>query len=44
LDVVEDPEVDDGEPRRSAAFDLVERTLPGLEVDLGRRARRENEA
>ena len=43
LDVVEDAEVDEREPPRRASLDLVERPLPGVEVDLGRRRRREHE-
>src|SRR5256885_14395292 len=43
-DVVGDAEVDEGEPLGSAALDLVERLLPRLDVDLGRRRRRHDEA
>ena len=39
-DVVEDAEVDEREPARRAALDLRDRLLPGLEVELGRRAGR----
>ena len=37
LGLVDDAEVDQGEPLRPAALDLVEGRLPGLEVELGRR-------
>src|SRR4051812_28109757 len=43
LDVVGDAEVDQREPLRPAVLDLVERPIPGPEVDLGRRGRREHE-
>ena len=43
LDVVEDAEVDQGEAARRASLDLVDRSLPRIEVDLGRRRRREDE-
>jgi hypothetical protein len=43
-DVLGDSEVDEGEPLGSAALDLVERVLPRLDVDLGRRRRRHDEA
>src|SRR4029079_5566929 len=42
-DVVEHAEVDQCEPLRGAPLELVERQLPGLEVDLRRRRRREHE-
>ena len=38
--VVDDPEVDEGEPLGLSAFDLVDRALPGLEVEVGWRSRR----
>ena len=44
LHVVERPEVDQREPARRAPLDLVDRLLPGLEVDLRRRAGRQDEA
>ena len=43
-DVLGDAEVDEREPLGSAALDLVERVLPRLDVDLGRRRRRHDEA
>src|SRR5215208_1354371 len=43
LDVLGDAEVDQREPFRSPRLDLVERALPGLEVDLGRRRGREHQ-
>ena len=43
-DVLGDAEVDEREPLGSAALDLVERLLPRLDVDLGRRRRRHDEA
>ncbi len=39
LDVVDDAEVDQRQPGGCAALDLDDRALPGLEVELGRRAR-----
>ena len=44
LDVVEDAEVRQREARRRAALRLPERLLPGLQVDVGRGRRREDEA
>jgi uncharacterized membrane protein len=44
LDVCEDAEVDQREPRGSAALRLRDRPLPGFEVDLGRRTGRQHEA
>jgi hypothetical protein len=35
-DVLDDPEVDQREPRRSSPFQLVDRGAPGLRVELGR--------
>ena len=43
-DVVDDTEVDEREPGGRAALDLRDRVLPRLEVDVGRRARRHDEA
>ena len=43
LDVLEDAEVDQRHSLGPRALDLVERPLPGLEVDLGRRRRRQHE-
>jgi hypothetical protein len=43
-DVLGDAEVDEREPLGPAALDLVERLLPRLDVDLGRRRRRHDEA
>ena len=43
LDVLEDAEVDQRQSLGCAPLDLVERPLPGLEVDLGRRRRRQHE-
>ena len=42
--VVGDAEVDEGEALGLAPLDLVDRLLPGLDVDLGRRRRRQHEA
>ena len=43
-DVVGDAEVDEREPFGAASLDLVERLLPRLDVDVGRRRRRHDEA
>ena len=43
LDVVVHAEVDEGEPVGAVALDLVDRLLPGVEIELRRRTRRHDE-